>query len=182
MAKPIQSCPRPIARTAAPFLTTPSASDPSPDYPTVWPSRDRLGSGRPPPAICAENRSQRRYYGSSISPWRGIHAPHRPFHRHQVLAIPFPDPSSLSNAAPPYPIGGFGLGQVADEWGYLHSRQADAASINHTREHRAPRELYTGYLHAPRNGTRLRSASDGPAAGAKRWLTAIIRAGVVQFN
>ena len=29
LAKPVQSCPRPIARTAAPFLTTPSASDPS---------------------------------------------------------------------------------------------------------------------------------------------------------
>ena len=87
--------PGPIARTAAPFLTTPSASDPSPDYPTVWPSRARLGSGRPPPAICAENRSQRRYYGSSTSLWTGIHAPHRPFHRHQILASPIRGPSSL---------------------------------------------------------------------------------------
>ena len=38
-------CPGQTARTAAPFLTTPSASDlRPPDYPTVWPSRARLGS------------------------------------------------------------------------------------------------------------------------------------------
>ena len=57
LENPVTLRPGAVASPATAFLTAPSASDPPPDYPTVCPSRDRLGSAWPPPAICAENLS-----------------------------------------------------------------------------------------------------------------------------
>ena len=93
LAKPVQLRSGPIARPATPLLTTPTASDCPPDYPTPWPTPARLA----PRVSCCNltaDLARRRRCGPSTIPFASLtHSAPVPTRRDQRPAGP---PSHLS--------------------------------------------------------------------------------------
>ena len=73
LAEPVQQRSGPIARPAAPLLTTTTASDHPPHYPIAWPTRARLAPQCSPAAVCQAALALCRHCGPSTSLWRGYH-------------------------------------------------------------------------------------------------------------
>ena len=74
LGKPVQSHPGPIARSAAPFLTPPSASDPSNRLAVPRQAEHRVS----PAAICPTISPSATACEPSTSPWRSCLDPHPP--------------------------------------------------------------------------------------------------------
>ena len=109
LGKPVQSRPGAIASPAAPFLTPPSASDPStrPSNRLVVPRQAELRGS--PAAICPTISPSAATREPSASPWHSCLYPH-PLESGGVRALHHhPRFSSLAYPAPTHPFGGFGL-------------------------------------------------------------------------